>query len=609
MRFSLLFTALVFLALSFSFVRAEDTLDTLLADYKKFDLPLPPVEAKLVHINTGWSQGDKEIRTLGFLLKAGAKGEASEFQIGTLHLSIYEAYDVVVGEPTEALAADAVMDWMSTSNGGLNVGLPLAIQCHTRGWEKLAKALLDKSLDTGAGHHFSMYYQPANLPPRIALATIAFAHYGERLYEKDDWKLIVPKMQAIAAADKNLDTEFTRTLLSDLQLSIQPSTAKPGSVEALIDSLVTEQPEKEDSKAKGAHAGLTAMGFDAVPALIEHLNDHRRTHYKKQGFNNFPTWQMHVGDVVGDILQSIAGDDLGKDWLRRQQGWEIEKADVEKWFEGAKANEGEYLVKRALAGAKNGRNTEWPNAGVLRVLAAKFPRRLLDIYRDLLDNHPNMQSHPVVTAITGSSLPAKDRIETFVYAGHHKNLEHRRAAFWALKDLDPTAFVELLLATLMELPVTPAGAYWSCSEVSFFNLVGQTSDKRAWEALLTAARRADPGFRMQLIQPSFEAEPGQRRFLLTYLANFIDDTTIRDTTASPEKFDGPFAGFELDRPRRAMWEQAAESLCWILRLRTDRDNKPNKKWTEADWEKLRTDVKDALKRENIGTSFEDAKKL
>lgn len=599
MRIACLSSALFCAALFAPFARAENILDELLADYKKFELPLPHADAKLVRVDTDWStQEGKKHRTLGFLLKPGAKGKPSEFLIGTLRLTLDHEYDVVDDAPGENLAAEAVVDWMSTENGGLNVGLPLAIQCHARGWDKLAEALLEKSLNVSAGHHFSLYFQRANLPPRTALATIAFAHYGDLLYEKDsDWKQIVSRMKSIAASEKALDNERTRALIGELELSTQPGTAKPGSVEALIDQLVTQDPEVEHRKVKkGASLELTALGFDAVPALILHLNDHRRTRYKKQGFNNFPTWQMRVCDVVGDILQSIAGDDLGKDWLRRQQGWEIEKAYVEKWFEKVKSNEQEYLVQRALKSEKK----EWPNEGVLRILGAKYPRRLLDVYRDLLDHHANMQSHPVVSAMSESTLPKALRIEALLYAGRHENQEHRRAAFWALKDLDHAAFVELLLATVKALPVTPEGKYWSCREASFIQLLDMTDDKRVWQAMLDAARRADPGFRMQLLQPYWHDTPKLRRWKLTYLANFIDDETIRDVKEHPEKFEGPYPGFDLDRPQQAIWEQAATSLASYL----DMNANPNKKWTDADWEKLRREVKEVLKKENIGTSFE-----
>ena len=71
-------------------------------------------------------------------------------------------------------------------------------------------------------------------------------------------------------------------------------------------------------EADPRYTRLAQMGFAAVPALIEHLDDDRLTRSVKQGFNNFPTWNMRIKDVVSDLLQELAGEDVGKDWLRRQ---------------------------------------------------------------------------------------------------------------------------------------------------------------------------------------------------------------------------------------------------------------------------------------------------
>ena len=54
------------------------------------------------------------------------------------------------------------------------------------------------------------------------------------------------------------------------------------------------------------------MGFDAVPYLIEHLDDDRLTRAMEGGFMAFPR-NVRVGDVVSDLLENLAGQDIGGD--------------------------------------------------------------------------------------------------------------------------------------------------------------------------------------------------------------------------------------------------------------------------------------------------------
>ena len=129
-----------------------------------------------------------------------------------------------------------------------------------------------------------------------------------------------------------------RALLKSLDLALVPSKAKPGSLEALIDDLV-------DYAANTGTLGsypredrywrIAELGFDAVPALIDHLDDDRLTRAMMKGFNNFPSWHLRVKHGVSDLLEELAGQDLGRDWLRRQQGYTVTKAAAKMWWDEA----------------------------------------------------------------------------------------------------------------------------------------------------------------------------------------------------------------------------------------------------------------------------------
>src|SRR5262249_31683078 len=147
------------------------------------------------------------------------------------------------------------------------------------------------------------------------------------------------------------------------------------------------------------------------------------------------------------------GEELGKDWLRRQQGWVVEKADAQAWWDKArKVGEEAYVLEHVLPkGEKEG----WPNSLMLSIITERHPDHLTKLYRTILDERPNVQSGPVADAVAKISLPAEKKRALFLYAANHANLEHRRFGLAKLQDLDPPQFLTILLATLDALPKTP----------------------------------------------------------------------------------------------------------------------------------------------------------
>jgi hypothetical protein len=68
------------------------------------------------------------------------------------------------------------------------------------------------------------------------------------------------------------------------------------------------------------------------------------------------------------------------------------------------------------------------------VRSSTSAHRLPGIYRHILEQPTFMQSGPIAKAIAGSSLAANHKVTLFAVVARNKNLEHRRAAFWELKD-------------------------------------------------------------------------------------------------------------------------------------------------------------------------------
>jgi len=324
--------------------------------------------------------------------------------------------------------------------------------------------------------------------------------------------------------------------------------------------------------------------------LLEHLGDDRLTRSVQSGFNNFPTWHRRVKHVVSDLLQDLAGADLGKDWLRRQQGYGVEKADAEAWWDKArKYSEEAYFLDHVLP---VGDKADWPKRlTMLEIITKKYPQHLPKLYKTILDERSKMESSPVADAVAKSSLPDEVKRDLFLHASRHKNLWHRRTGLSHLQKLDPQQFVVLLLATLESLAKTPTEPYRYCPEASFAHLVLATDDAGAWTLLEKVAKRSDVGLRMAFLNWMNHPDGDrQRKQQLKFLTAFLGDSEASDVKANPKMLDGLHAGLDIDRLE--VRDLAAIKIAFILGMR----DWPDKTWTSEQWTHLRNRVREGLKK-------------
>jgi hypothetical protein len=589
-RFSILAMLLVFSAAAAE--NAKVDWDALLKQYKDFGLPFPPDDAPLVYV-------DRHLRCPGFALKLNVEGARADVLSGTQH-GYRQTILIVPPEDVEApeTFARICMDW-STPLGAINVALPAAIQCRARGWNTLAERLLEKGLSETVGRSRGAFARPGKLPPNEALSHIAYAHYAEKLFEpQSDWPALHKRLTEVIAASPCLQNERKTWLTDALALSLKPSGAVPGTTEALIDGLIQDDSlTRPFGRNYGRnyppfYAKILAQGFDAIPVLVKHLDDERLTRTIRVGFNNFPAWPVRVGDVVSDI----SGGDLRLGRLRRQQGYRLEKDAVLKWYANVRNNEESHLITKAL-NVDNDQHS--PHFGSVEILAKKYPHALVDVYLKLLKEHARLQSDGVLDALAKTNLPEKEKLRLYLLGAGHADLDHRRAAFWKLKDADHEQFVTLLVETLNGLPETPLEPYWKCPEASFTSLVLQTADKRAWNALLAAARRADVGLRFQMLSLHRPAKPtaAVQRQALIYLSQFLADETVRDVKSSPALYDGPNAAMEF--PVLSVQNHAADVLAGFLELPRAKND-----FSEENWARLRKTVREKLEKEALPKEFE-----
>ncbi|HEY1859778.1 MAG TPA: hypothetical protein VGG61_05470, partial [Gemmataceae bacterium] len=315
-----LFNLVVFVAPPSFAADDVQTLDEYLNQYRDLGLPLPPNDAPLVRYESGGGglingEVDPIRYSLGFLLEPGTKKKRAKLLWGVSELQHhYDTHPKVIEPDPEAV---------KRIEEPANECLLIAIQCHSRGWDKLAKPFLEK------------FQKDGTRPARTVLTNRAWDYWEEQLTETgSDRAMINKRLKELMKADPNLDDKVHQYLLKSLELALVPSKAKQGSIEAMIDDLIEYGADTGTIgvfEPEDRYWRLARKGFEAVPALIEHLDDERLTRAKMIGFNNFRSFHLRVQHVVSDLLQGLAGDGAGRDWLRRQQGYVVEKDEAKKW--------------------------------------------------------------------------------------------------------------------------------------------------------------------------------------------------------------------------------------------------------------------------------------
>jgi hypothetical protein len=566
------------------------TLTELLKEYEALGMPLPPKMAKLVRYeayrNVTIPGGRiSPVCGLAFEIKPGTETEGPVILCGTREFQPagYPRPQEVKPEPVSA--RDIVLP------DDENV-IALALQCQARGWNELARNLFEQS------------QKGDKQTPRKQLVDLAWEYWsGRASHPTADRAPVAKRLKELLKRDPNLDTVPNRALLKSLELALVPSKAKPGSAEALIDALVDyhiQYGTLGPSWPVDAYWRIVDLGFDAVPALIEHLGDDRLTRAKTRGVRDTPARPLRVGDVVGDLLEGLAAEELlrgtdqgdaDKGLFPRQQGWRVKSDAATQWWEKArKIGEETYLLDRVLPPAPQKWQHEYPNKHLLRVLAARYPKRIPELYRTVLDKRPELISWTLVEALVKCPVPAKDKLDLVLTGARHWDYDHRHPALHALKDLDKKQFDALLLATIESFPTDVKGEYWTCREPHIARLAIESGDPEVWTVLEKVAKRSKLGLRMELLSRFHDRRnPRWRVERLRLLAAFLDDAEVRDLKAD-KRFEGPCTEFIYERLE--VRDLVAIELAWLLEIELER--KPDR--TPEEWAKVREKVRATLKQ-------------
>ena len=254
-------------------------------------------------------------------------------------------------------------------------------------------------------------------PEAGTLWGIAWSYWDSQVIEAgSDRGLLLRRLKALYEEDPRFQTLARKYLLEHLELTVAPLKAKPGTPEALIDALTEYNGAGESFVPDGPYLSLVELGFDAVPALIEHLHDPRFTRRETGMFDNFRPYRVRVGHLVSGVLDGLADGELEVWGLRGDM------ADPEvalRWWASSQVGEeasllGHVIPKRDLVEAEG---PAIPNELIVRALGAKHPAKLAEVYSTVLQKTPVIDSRTIVQAILKSSLSRERKMATLEQGG------------------------------------------------------------------------------------------------------------------------------------------------------------------------------------------------
>jgi hypothetical protein len=582
------------------------SLETLWKDYQAYGLPAPPAEARLAVLpaslrsfrNGVWRQNQH----LVLLIRPARDNEEAVYWAGCDPGPRWEGMEFRPIAPEKAQIEKTTTLVVDTAHGRFPTfpDLALAIQCHAKGWKKLAEALLDRSQQTPKRDRVRRR-PPRPRDDRAALALLAWNHYCNQFaWSKGDRKPIVEKLKKLLAAGKGLDTQAHRNMVADMERTLVAVKTTPGSAEAALEGLLDFDPDwgtwlgagwdygpRNNAGSNPHYRHLRDLGLSAVPLLLRHRDDFRLTRHIEVTSRGEYTWHLRISDVVAQLLNGLVTEPFSYGFLQRDgRGVCLDAAQVNAWWKKTQGmKELTYLLKNIEKKDAFGRLEL--NEPVLQALGARYPEELVKLVEKSLSGD-NARLGYLVDPLADSKVAASDKGRLLVTIAKEKEGFARNRALGRLVRMRHKEARTLVIATLDKLPRTPSGESWTSDTTSIAQIAVRSDDEKLWEALDRTARRVGVGQRMQLLEGVIVAKYMKRKVLFVgHMKSLLDDKEIRDLKSS-KLFEGLVAAPMYERI--AVRDYAAELFAYILDLRADAD--PS--WKEADWTALRRRVRDRL---------------
>ncbi|HEY1186535.1 MAG TPA: hypothetical protein VGE74_02710 [Gemmata sp.] len=515
-------------------------LSELVREYKRLGLPFLPPNAELVRINIDRyterhleEEPREERYELAFRVRAAKPGERTRYlRVGFEGIGLEEWEYVEPAAVEEAEPTPAALRGVGWEPPGYN--LSLAVQCKARGWSELADRLY--SLDRA---RLAAEQEPQTV--RGAVLDIAWAHWHGQLFDRGtNRRAVLQRLEALLADAPSFRKPDVERFMRDLKLTIAPTKSKPGSVEALIDGLTDYQGDPWTDPEPASYWQLAELGFDAVPALIEHLNDDRLARAWQQGVRLTHSWNTTVGHLCSRLLYDLSGRTIGGGYWEKR-GDRLKPDEARKWFESAKeVGEEKWLLAHAVPTGDGGpivNEDGRPEPHIVRAIGAKYPGRLPAVYRALLKK-------PVASGasggalinpaalVTASKLPRPQKVSLLEEALASDNTDHRALALEELARLDHALLRKHLSGELKRLE--RSARLWgptSAPMERIEKLVSLADQPACWDRLADIFRAMNADTRVaelwgfHLHGPPDRPDP-HRREAIRFLVRFLDDRSV-----------------------------------------------------------------------------------
>lgn len=490
-------------------------LGEVVAEYQRLGFPLPPADAELVRVNWWREQGQEANEPYFLAFRSPPAGPHAE---PTYYLGTPGGWSPKYVLPALVERVKPTRLALQGVSPGFHDWLCLAVQCEVRGWGELARALYHKSLE-------DLNDSPIRELRKLKWGMLEGSVHVRGIDRAALYRQLKPLADVTPPDVGQLVTH--PQLLRHLELTIAPRRSKPGTDEALIDDLVDYWHDNDDrtsDSGREAYWKLVERGFDAVPALLDHLDDERYTYALVEGFSDLIIRPVRVGDLAGEIIYRLAGGKVeGEFHPAHQRGVWLDPKHARAWWNAAKqVNEEKWVLDRIGPVAGPGADDAQLryNENMLRLLGAKYPDRLRELYLAVLARPRVTGSEEFVGAILASKLARADKLALFEKGV--RTLRHIPDALRGLSRLDKPLFQKHLLATLRATP--------ELADV-LTDAMRRTTDSECWAAFAAACRKQEYQPKVLTICkvgghfPWARDRDPIRAERLRFLLTFLDDAT------------------------------------------------------------------------------------
>jgi hypothetical protein len=476
-----------------------------------------------------------------------------------------------------------------------SLAVPMGLHCWERGERALARSLLERAmLDTSDG----WIPKPKEHDLLSITGTVIIAHWlNEALRGGSDRHAIHARLlRAKAELDvirpgQEWDTEAVQDFIDRLGESLAPSNAEPGSPEYFIDALVDDASYEFFVSGFWNTDGLPdvellRMGFDAVPALIAHLDDRRLSRIGPRGPRAPGTDVVTVGARARVILKVMSNRYFTQRY-RAGPSYFMSEYDPEVvhewWREAGSMGESAYLLRMLREPPYRS------NAPIVAssLLALRHPDVLADAYPQLL--HEDLHTvtlRAVHWALVSGELEPGLVVELLRRgSAEGRTLEIRHHALKYLKSVDSDLFTRLVLEQLNEHSGQSGEDGEGLAKAqSIVRLAMHEAGDEFWSALLSLARRSEPRLRSRILTILMREAPGETRDRANAtVAEFMEDP---DVWYIPEFVDADTLPRGWDT---TIGMAATRELASHFGITTRRNS-------DEDWDEIRALVRQALAR-------------